>query len=145
MHDVITLSDKTNLFWHFSSYYIQVYIVLITGQVDKQQGKLKLCQACNPPSPRPPHLPPGQVLSEILRQPLFTNFETLFLTDVRTSMLKARIFPKSLTKCGGIFKSMNCAFFSCVWSNRYVNHMEINFDDSNIIKWGDNQEHIYLP
>ena len=24
------------LFQHFSSYYIQVYIVLITGQVDKQ-------------------------------------------------------------------------------------------------------------
>ena len=37
---------KTSLFQHFSSYYIQVYIVLITRQVDKQKGKLKLCQAC---------------------------------------------------------------------------------------------------
>ena len=30
---------------------------------------------------------------------------------LRTSMLNACIFPKSITKWGGIFKSMNCAFF----------------------------------
>ena len=29
----------------------------------------------------------------------------------RTSMLKVCIFPKSLTKLGGIFKSINCDFF----------------------------------
>ena len=31
----------------------------------------------------------------------------------RTSMLKACIFPKRLTKWGGIFKSINCEFLSC--------------------------------
>ena len=46
---------------------------------------------------------------------------------VRTSMLKACIFPKSLTKWGGIFKIMNCAIFSCICSHRYVNHVETNF------------------
>ena len=45
----------------------------------------------------------------------------------RTSMLKARIFPKRLTKWGGIFKSINCEFLSCIWSNRYVNHVKTNF------------------
>ena len=32
----------------------------------------------------------------------------------RTSMLKMHIFPKSLTKWGGIFKSINCEFFPCI-------------------------------
>ena len=46
----------------------------------------------------------------------------------RTSMLKACIFPKSLTTWGGSFISINCDFFfSCIWSNSYVNHVKINF------------------
>ena len=40
-----TTYGQISLFQHFSSYYVQVYIVLITGQVDKQWGKLTLCQS----------------------------------------------------------------------------------------------------
>ena len=36
------------------------------------------------------------------------------VTKQRTSMLKACIFPKRLTKWGGIFKSINCEFLSCI-------------------------------
>ena len=39
--------------------------------------------------------------------------------SLRTSMLKACIFPKSLTIWGGIFKSINCEFFSCIWWFKY--------------------------
>ena len=47
----------------------------------------------------------------------------------RTSMLKVCIFPTSLTTWGGIFKRINCVFFffSCIWSNRYVNRVKTNF------------------
>ena len=51
---------KLACFSIFSSYYIQIYIDVITVQVDKQKGKLKLCQAC----------PAVQVLSKIVCQPL---------------------------------------------------------------------------
>ena len=43
-------------------------------------------------------------------------FLLLLILVKRTSMLKASIFPKSITKWGGIFKSMNCAIFSCICS-----------------------------
>ena len=57
----------------------------------------------------------------------FMQFERLKRLHERSSMLKACIFPKSLTTWGGIFKSMNCQLFLCIWSNRYVNHVKTNF------------------
>ena len=65
-------------------------------------------------------------------------------TKLWTSMVKACIFPKRLSKSGRIFKCINCDFFSCIWSNRYVNHVKPIFDGSYIIKWEDNQGLIYL-
>ena len=41
-----TIYYYISLFQHFLSYYMQIYIVLIIGKVDKQKGKLKLCKAC---------------------------------------------------------------------------------------------------
>ena len=43
----------------------------------------------------------------------FIGFYEVYISkrDQRTSMLKACIFPKSLTTWGGIFKSKNCEFF----------------------------------
>ena len=54
-------------------------------------------------------------------------FDNFTMQGKTTSMLKACIFPKSITKWGGIFKSMNCAIFSCIWSNIYANHVETHF------------------
>ena len=50
---------KTSLFQNFSSYYIHVYIILITRQIDKQNG-LEIM----------PSLSPGHVLSKIECQPV---------------------------------------------------------------------------
>ena len=61
-----------------------------------------------------------------------TNFSLLLVFVKRTSMLKAYIFPKSIsiTKWGEIFKSMNCAFFSCICSNTYVNHVVVQISSN---------------
>ena len=60
-------------------------------------------------------------------------------------MLKACIFPKSVTKWGGFFKVWIVHFFHAYDQiDMYIMWKQI-FDGSNIIKWGDNQEHIYLP